>query len=124
MEQVEEIHRRDLQHPPFDGRRKNDIWQIKFHLDPVHDLSADQWEDQFRRDDDPDKEILMWIRVGLVFTEVVEMFGLKKEPQRELFKILSTCTAREREDSIRSLKGTAVLAKDQAMTAIRKYYGR
>jgi len=120
---TEDAKVRDIQHPSFDKARKNEIWQIKYHLDLVYKVSAEGWEDQFRRDADPEQEIQTWIRVGTIFTEVCEIYPLSKDQRQEIFQILFKCTLTNREEAMKMLKGTKVLPKEQAELAIRKYYG-
>src|SRR5579863_5104165 len=46
------------------------IQQIKGYVDDVYYLSEEEWEEGFRKDKDPIKQIRGWLKVGCIYNDM------------------------------------------------------
>ena len=64
---------REYQHPPFESGLRDIIErEIQKPLAEVFPRTLEQWEDGFRRDTNPEKEIGVWCRIAARFVEFSE----------------------------------------------------
>ena len=79
-----------IQHPPFQGELKKKIQEIQKILFCVRGMSYEEWEQPFRCDAHPEKEIEMWFRVARRFRSLTkERFPTPKE-QIDVYNVLAT----------------------------------
>ena len=78
----------DYKHPPFDEKVRADLRTIQDNLRGVYDLSMEAWEDGFRRDGHPDREIAMWLFFSGKFKEVQDSMILDQAERRSLFRMM------------------------------------
>ncbi len=107
-------------HPPFDENRLANIREIKSKLDDVYSLSIEQWEDGFRRDTDPDKEISLWLRAAGIYEKHKNSIN-DPDAKKELFKILLGCMNREPKDALMNVD-LVHFSKDEANKVIHEYF--
>lgn len=67
----------DYQHPTFPDELKQYIKKIKNNLAEVYPSSLKAWEDNFRRDKYPEKEIALWGDIGEVYQKLTSEKKLK-----------------------------------------------
>lgn len=52
-----------LRHPPFDDNGREFLRRLAYHLAEVCPRTVEDWEDGFRRDTHPEKEMLVWANI-------------------------------------------------------------
>lgn len=80
----------DVQHPPFDGEVKERIRHIQVAFSEHRPLSFQEWEDGFRRDAHPDREIAIWLRAADVYKEFASVEP-SPDRRRDLYKCVVAC---------------------------------
>jgi hypothetical protein len=110
-----------LRHPPFEGERKQNIISIMNSLQEVWQMSYDEWEDGFRRDSHPDKEIVFWMRLADMYCE----FSASKngiEEKKEIFSLLTACSRSEKDIVLQQITLNK-LSTTEAKEIIDYFYG-
>lgn len=82
------------QHPPFEGELKQRIINIQKELEAVNAQGYAEWEDGFRRDQNPANEIAIWERIVGVY----RMFSKNYQDisvKREIYRIAVMCSYSE-----------------------------
>lgn len=86
--QKTEVRRAPHRHPPFTELRMNAIHQIRGMLGEVYLLSVEEWEDNLRRDFDPDAEIRRWLHLARVYAEFTVIFPVESHVRQDIFRVL------------------------------------
>ncbi|MCB1098952.1 MAG: hypothetical protein KDN22_25495 [Verrucomicrobiae bacterium] len=84
------IRSSQTRHPPFEDEMRERIIRLKRKLSPVRPISYKMWEDEFRRDTDPEQEIEIWEAIADIFARHGRTKG--KKFQAELYRLLFTCS--------------------------------
>jgi hypothetical protein len=78
-----------FKHPPFEPELRDFIErEIQKPLADVWPKTLAQWEDNFRRDAEPEQEIGLWCRIAERFTEFSESEELNPAQRQECFAIM------------------------------------
>lgn len=85
----------EYKHPPFEGNLREDIKAIQSSFPRVYEHSYEFWEDGFRKDTHPTNEILIWLTIAELFGHFTE--GRPLDYQKEVFRLLLTCSASPRD---------------------------
>lgn len=121
FEQVSEIDTKPSPfiHPPFDAELRERMVKLKAALDEVYNPTLEQWEDEFRRDLNMAREIVLWERMAAAYSECVAALGLTG-PQRK--ECIQTILARVNngEHALETVKLEA-LTKEQAKEILRVF---
>lgn len=112
----------DYQHPPFSEEIKQRLQKIKNDLDEVYPSSLEAWEDDFRRDRYPEKEIALWSHIGEVYQKLTSGKKLKLTKKKDYFRTLIACTAYPRDHVFGILK-PKFISRREAEKAIALFYG-
>jgi hypothetical protein len=78
----------------------------------VDPSSLEQWLDNFKRDRDPDRELAIWERIALVYTNVIAGRSVSAEYKQEVFKLLVGCSMMPRKDVLNNASFTILSDKD------------
>jgi hypothetical protein len=83
------------QHPPFDEAARDYLRSIKAALDEVFPMTLEEWEDGFRRDANPEREIAYWLFLSEAYRDTIDhrkRVGLpvSHEIKREVFSVIAT----------------------------------
>ena len=97
--------------PPFTGEAAACIRTLAAELQDVFPQSAEEWEDGFRRDLAPEREIASWLRVSSVLTALTDRFQFNAAERRECFRILVACATGGR-DTVRERSDPKLLSED------------
>lgn len=93
-----------VQHPALDAELRSEIAGLAAELDDVYSQSAADWEDGFRRDHDPEREIAGWLHLAAILKAMTSRHGYDQAQRKECFRILLACstgsraTVKERSD--------------------------
>lgn len=109
------------QHPPFEGEMRRHIEQLTEDLTGVIPRSYEEWEDGFRRDQNPDQEVAGWIHLANILKAMSERHAYTQEEKMEGFKILVACFTGP-EDSVRARSDPRLLPPEQVETMTRYFY--
>ena len=81
-----QVQQGEFQHPPFEEDVRAYIRQIKETFAEHRSLSFEEWEDGFRRDANPAREIAIWSHAADIYTAFTE-----SEPSAERRKDVYRC---------------------------------
>ena len=111
----------DYQHPPFTGERRDKIAQIQAAFPEVYDKSYEFWEDGFRRDTNPDREIGIWLHVADVYSAFAanQPLGYRSE----LFRLVLACSNSGR-DQLKNVFEPELIPANEVEEVISTYYSR
>jgi hypothetical protein len=113
----------EYRHPPFTEKDRDYLRAIKQKLDEVYPLSLEEWEDGFRRDQNPEREIAIWLFVAERYAEQVEGRALDPAQKREIFRVLVSCTNSPRE-SVLSVTQLDALTQEEAQKVVDRFFYR
>jgi hypothetical protein len=110
----------DYQHAPFIGDRRDKVATIQAVFPEVYDKSYEFWEDGFRRDANPDKEIGIWLHIA----EVYSTFAPNRpvEYRSELFQLVLACSNSGR-DQIKIVFQPALISSNEVEEVVSTFYG-
>jgi hypothetical protein len=81
---------RDYYHPPFEGKRRELMSMFADTFHDVYPRTAERWEDGFRRDENADKEIAMWVQMAYAFEHFTQGRKLSFEQRKDIFNVIGT----------------------------------
>lgn len=82
----------ELRHPPFDDDRRRRIRSIRSALTEVYPLTLEQWEDGFRRDANPDREIGVWQRIARIYERATAFRNWSPGQKLDIFRVIVACS--------------------------------
>ena len=109
------------QHPPFEGELKDMIVSLANDLAEVRPLSFEEWEDGFRRDRIPDREIAGWIHLAAILQTMTATFSLGLPERKECYRVLIACYTGERA-TVRERSDPRLLSEEQVDLAIKYFF--
>ena len=113
----------DVKHPPLSSETKAMIRrEIMTPLRDVFSESLAEWEDGFRRDENPDREIALWCRIVPCFQSFAEIEALDRLQRQECFRVMIACTLAPRAEVLEIVTLTTV-TEAQAKRAIEAFLG-
>lgn len=115
-----QLQQNDYQHEPFQGEMKARIESIMTNLSGVYYLSYDEWEDGFRRDQNPINEVVIWEHIISVY----QRFSKKESSvakKKEIYSVIVTCSYSEPGQVLNQVS-LHELSEEQAKEIIRAYY--
>ena len=90
-------------------------------LAEVRPLSFDEWEDGFRRDRNPDREIAGWLHLAAILKTMTDKFSLDFPKRKECYRVLVACYTGERA-TMRERSDTHLLSEEQIDLAIKYFF--
>jgi hypothetical protein len=95
-------------HPPFapEYREVFAFLQATFH--DVCPMSIDEWEDGFRRDATPEKEIQSWVSMAKAFTQFTDGLVLTAEERGDIFYVSLLASSNGPENVLITFNPTAL----------------
>jgi hypothetical protein len=77
-----------LRHPPFPAEVRRQLERLRDGLAAVHPLTLEQWEDDFRRDANPAREIAVWLHVLECYEHFCGGRGLSPQEKLDTLTVL------------------------------------
>ena len=111
----------EYQHPPFEQDIREILEQLARDLADVRPLSYSEWEDGFRRDHNPERQIASWVHLAAVLAAVTSEFGLSGLQRKACFTVLIACSTGPRE-TVRQRSDEKTLEAAVTEAAIRYFY--
>lgn len=87
----------EYRYPPFVGEERAAIESLVFDLSEVYPLTYERWEDGFRRDQNPAREIASWLHTAAILAAITNEFGLDLLGKKSCFKVLVACATGPRD---------------------------
>jgi hypothetical protein len=109
------------QHPPFEGEMKEAILSLVTDLAEVRPLSFEEWEDGFRRDRTPDREIAGWLHLAAILKTMGDRFALDPSKRKECYRVLVACYTGERA-TVRERSDPQLLSEEQFNLAVKYFF--
>ena len=116
------LHQSTFRHPPFDQPTRGRIRKLMGILKEVQPLTFAEWENGFRRDQNPQKEIDLCLHIAGVYEEVADRHALSLEQKKELHRTLSRCSTCSYEQAA-NIVFPEKLSREVMNEAIQAYYG-
>jgi hypothetical protein len=88
----------------------------------VYPQTLDEWEDGFRRDANPEREIALWCHMARVYWRATEGKALDHEAKRAYFRVILSCANAPREQVLRVTELGAI-SHDEAQEIVELFYG-
>ena len=89
------------QHPPFAGERLARVRRLQQSLCEVDPRTAEEWEDGFRRDGHPDRELDIWEHIVRVYQHFTAgRSGLSLKVKKRVFGEAVLCSMSDRPDTV------------------------
>lgn len=117
-----QLHAGEVRHPPFSEDIRQYIRQIQSAFAEHRPLSFEEWEDGFRRDANPEREIAFWSHAADVYQE----FAAEEESpdrRRDIYQVIVTCLTTS-PDTVWHVLRPEVLARSEAEQVITRFYGK
>ena len=115
-----QLQQNEYQHEPFEGKVKARIESIMASLSDVYSLSYQEWEDGFRRDQNPINEIIIWERIVSVYQSYANQTS-ELAIKNEIYSVVITCSYSE-PDQVLTQVLLKSLSEVKAKEIIRVYY--
>ena len=115
-----QLQQNEYQHEPFKGEVKARIEFIMTNLSEVYSLNYKEWEDGFRRDQNPLNEIVIWERIVSLFQRYTKNeSNLAKK--KEIYSVIVVCSYSEPSQVLNQVS-LSELSEEKAKEIIRAYY--
>jgi hypothetical protein len=111
-----------IQHPPFGEGVLTYIRQIQEAFAEHRHLSLEEWEDGFRRDAKPEREIAMWSYAADVYTAFA---GSEPSPERrkDVYRCIVACLTAT-PDTVWHIFKPALMTRAEAEEVVSRFYGK
>lgn len=121
IEPDDSIQKAEYRHPPFDDEVRNLFGQIKESLDEVYPKTLEEWEDGFRRDMHPEREIAIWLHIASTYQRCTAGRSYSLGQRRDFFNVILACSCNPRKHVLKVARFSAI-SKQQAEAAMRFFY--
>jgi hypothetical protein len=111
----------EIRHPRFDDGIRDRIRGIREAFAEHRSLSFEEWEDGFRRDATPEREIALWSRAAEVYKEFAGGED-SAERRRDVYRCIIACLTASPETVWHVLKPVA-LSREEAGRIVDRFYG-
>lgn len=107
-------------HPHFQGELKKQIQEIQKILYPVRGMSYEEWEEPFRCDAHPEKEIALWSAVARRFDVLAKERFATQDEKNDVYEILA-CVLQGGRNADVILPSLSTLNRNQTEELIVKF---
>jgi hypothetical protein len=117
----EQLRQGEIKHPEFDEGVRDYIRQIQSAFAEQRPLSFEEWEDGFRRDTTPEREIAIWSHAADIYTTFTA-----DEPtadrRRDVYPCIVTCMTTG-PDAVWQVLRPEVLSRAEAEQVVNRFFG-
>ena len=110
----------DYQHAPFRGETKERIIRLQQNLKEVYYQTYEEWEDGFRRDKNPIKEISIWEHIVSIYQKFSSNVD-SPEARYDIYQISLVCSYSEANAVLDQVELKSI-SKELAQSIIQEYY--
>ena len=111
----------DYKHSHFEGAERTAIEGLVHDLADVIPMSYEQWEDGFRRDRTPGREIAGWVHLAAILNIMSSRFSFSPEKRKECYRVLVACFTGDR-STVLPRSEPKTLTHVEIQTAIGYFY--
>lgn len=118
----DQLQQGPIRHPPFDEGIRDYIRQIHRAFAEHRSLSFEEWEEGFRRDANPEREIALWSHAG----DVYQTFAANEsspERRKDLYHVIVACLTAS-PDTVWHVIQLSVLERPEAEQVVNRFYGK
>ena len=108
-------------HEPFSEDIRDRLREIKEALDEVHPMTLQEWEDGFRKDTHPEKEIAIWLRLAERYKAFTEEKEFSQGQRREVFNVMLACTMSPGKELVLETVTLSAITREEALDAIEAF---
>jgi hypothetical protein len=118
----DQLQQGEVRHPPFEEDVRAYIRQIQEAFAEHRPLSFEEWEDGFRRDAEPAREIAVWSHAADVYTAFT---ATEPSPERrkDVYRCIVACLTAG-PDTVWHVLRPAVLSRAEAEQVVQRFYGK
>lgn len=118
----EQLRQSEIRHPEFDEGIRVYIRQIQAAFAEQRPLSFEEWEDGFRRDANPEREIAFWSHAADIYTAFAT-----NEPsadrRHDIYRCIVTCMTTG-PDAVWRVLRPEVLSREEAEQVVNRFFGK
>jgi hypothetical protein len=118
---ADQLQQAPIRHPPFDDELRVYIREIQAAFAEHRDISAEEWEEGFRRDAHPEQEIAGFSYAADVYRQFTQ--NEKSAARRsDVYQLLIACMTTS-PDAVWHVVSLAALSRPEAERITRRFYG-
>jgi len=118
----DELQQGPIQHPEFGEDIREYIRQIHTAFAEHRSLSFEEWEEGFRRDTNPEREIAIWSHAADVYTAFADVEP-SAERRGDVYRCIVACMTSGPADVWHVLK-PEVLSRSEAEQVVNRFFGK
>jgi hypothetical protein len=118
----DQLQQGPIQHPPFDDDIRDYVRQIRTAFAEHRDLTLDEWEEGFRRDANPEREIAIWSHAADVYVQFTAN-ERSHDRRRDVYRCIVACMTTS-PDSVWSVLEPQALDRAEAKSVVDRFYGK
>jgi hypothetical protein len=111
-----------IKHEPFDEEIREYLRQIQTSFAEHRDLTIDEWEDGFRRDANPKREIALWSHAADIYVQFTAD-DPSADRRRDVYRCIVACMTSS-PDSVWSVLKPQALDRSEAERVVNRFYGK
>jgi len=108
-------------HPPFEGDLASAIQALVVDLADVYPMSYEQWEDGFRTEPRPEREIAGWSHLSAILKVLTSRYSFDLPRRKACMSVLLACFNGPRE-SVMNRCDALILSDEHIAQAIKFWY--
>ena len=114
------LHTGEIKHPPFDEDLRDIIRAIHSTFSDHRSLSFEEWEEGFRRDNNPEQEMAIWLHAADVYHNFVEPED-DMDHREDVYKCIVACMISSPENVMHVLPSSS-LSQEEKQSIIQLFY--
>jgi hypothetical protein len=118
----EQLHQGEVKHAEFDEGVRDYIRQIQAAFAEHRPLSFEEWEEGFRRDADPGREIAIWSHAADIYTAFT-VNEVSPERRRDVYRCIVTCMTTGPKGVWNVLR-PEILSRAEAEQLVNRFFGK
>ena len=119
--EASQLRRGEPKYFQFGEDLREDIRAITAVFDEVYPQSLEEWEDGFRRDAHPKREIDLWLHMADVFSMATEGKSLTLQQKRDYFRVIVACSNASR-DKVLYVAKREVISREKAEEIVNLFF--
>lgn len=118
----EQLHQGEVKHPEFDEGIRDYIRQIQAAFAEHRSLSFEEWEEGFRRDANPEREVAIWSHAADIYTAFAGNEPVA-DRRKDVYRCIVTCLTTG-PDAVWQVLRPEVLSQSEAEQVVNRFFGK
>jgi len=118
----QQFHQGEVKHPEFDEGVRNYIRRIQAAFAEHRPLSFEEWEEGFRRDANPGREIAIWSHAADIYSAFTAGEA-SPERRRDVYRCIGACMTTGPKDVWHVLR-PEVLSRAETEQVVNRFFGK